>query len=100
MLRKLRRSESAGLRLRVAIWGFLFSVLAPAVYAGGLAGQTKPSSSGQTTESLVDKIFHSESLNREMHYRVLLPRDYRTGTKRFAVLYLLHGLYGGYKDWT
>jgi len=42
--------------------------------------------------------FHSSSLDRDMHYLVLLPRDYNSG-HRFPVLYLLHGLYGDYKNW-
>jgi putative tributyrin esterase len=45
-----------------------------------------------------DAVFHSASLNRDMHYLVLLPRDYAAGN-RFPVLYLLHGLYGDYKNW-
>ena len=45
-----------------------------------------------------DAIFHSASLNCDMHYLVLLPRDY-AGGRRFPVLYLLHGLYGDYKNW-
>src|ERR1700757_619599 len=42
--------------------------------------------------------FHSSSLDRDMHYLVLLPHDYNSG-RRFPVLYLLHGLYGDYKNW-
>ncbi len=50
-------------------------------------------------ESLVEEaIFHSPSLDRDMHYLVLLPRDYGNGS-RFPVLYLLHGLYGDYTNW-
>lgn len=50
-------------------------------------------------ESLVEEaVFHSGSLNRDMHYLVLLPHDYDSG-RSFAVLYLLHGLYGDYKNW-
>lgn len=45
-----------------------------------------------------ESVFHSASLNRDMHYLVLLPRDYGSG-RRFPVLYLLHGLYGDYKNW-
>ncbi len=45
-----------------------------------------------------ESVFHSASLGRDMHYLVLLPRDY-SGTRRFPVLYLLHGLYGDYKNW-
>lgn len=45
-----------------------------------------------------DAVFRSASLHREMHYRVLLPENYEAGG-RFPVLYLLHGLYGDYKNW-
>jgi len=85
---------------RILILGFLLSLLVPSARASGLAGQTKHCSGRQAAEPFVDKVFLSESLNRDMHYRVLLPRGYRTGTEHFAVLYLLHGLYGDYKDWT
>jgi putative tributyrin esterase len=47
--------------------------------------------------------FHSPSLDRDMHYQVLLPHDYRNNDygngRRLPVLYLLHGLYGDYKNW-
>jgi len=45
-----------------------------------------------------DSIFYSESLRRNMHYRVIVPRNYRSGG-RVPVLYLLHGLYGDYQNW-
>jgi len=45
-----------------------------------------------------DEVFHSSSLARDMHYRVLLPAGYEIGG-RFPVLYLLHGLYGDYMNW-
>jgi putative tributyrin esterase len=45
-----------------------------------------------------EAIFHSPSLDRDMHYLVLLPHDYGNGNS-FAVLYLLHGLYGDYQNW-
>jgi putative tributyrin esterase len=45
-----------------------------------------------------DSVFHSASLERDMHYRVLLPLDYEKAG-RFPVLYLLHGIYGDYKNW-
>ena len=53
----------------------------------------------QAFQRVVNGVFHTESLNREMHYRILLPRGYRARPKRFAVLYLLHGLYGDYTNW-
>jgi putative tributyrin esterase len=58
------------------------------------APQTKPE------PRLIDAEFHSKSLGRVMKYRVLLPTSYDRGNKRYPVLYLLHGLYGDYTNWT
>lgn len=46
-----------------------------------------------------DVSFQSKSLARPMKYRVALPADYAHGSRRYAVLYLLHGLGGSYLDW-
>ena len=50
--------------------------------------------------TLVDVSFRSESLQREMHYRVLLPAGYERSEKHYPTLYLLHGLYGDFKNWS
>jgi putative tributyrin esterase len=50
--------------------------------------------------TLRDASFHSASLNREMHYRVLLPPNYNTSAQRYPTLFLLHGLYGDYQNWS
>jgi putative tributyrin esterase len=47
-----------------------------------------------------DAEFMSESLGRRMHYRILLPASYESSKQNYPVLYLLHGLYGDYKNWT
>ncbi len=44
--------------------------------------------------------FFSKSLQRSMKYLVLVPVSYDSGDRRYPVLYLLHGLYGNYQDWT
>jgi S-formylglutathione hydrolase FrmB len=44
--------------------------------------------------------FFSKSLQREMHYRVLLPARYQTSRRRYPTLFLLHGLYGDFTNWT
>jgi putative tributyrin esterase len=46
-----------------------------------------------------DHTLHSKSLQREVRYRIILPAGYRKTSRRFPVLYLLHGLYGDYKNW-
>jgi len=45
-----------------------------------------------------DGVFRSSSLGRDMHYRVLMPGGCDKG-ERLPVLYLLHGIYGDYKNW-
>jgi putative tributyrin esterase len=44
--------------------------------------------------------FFSKSLEREMHYRILLPAGYETSQRRYPTLFLLHGLYGDFTNWT
>jgi putative tributyrin esterase len=65
------------------------------------AGQDRPAvcATGPSHKSCVrDGAFHSQSLDRDVRYRVLLPRNYEE-RGRFPVLYLLHGLYGDYLNW-
>jgi S-formylglutathione hydrolase FrmB len=57
-----------------------------------------PASENSKESFAREAVFHSPSLDRDMHYLVLLPHDYGDG-RSFAVLYLLHGLWGDYKDW-
>lgn len=43
----------------------------------------------------------SKLMAREMPYRILLPKSYEAAkTERYPVIYLLHGLYGSYTNWT
>lgn len=44
-------------------------------------------------------VIKSTVLNRAMHYSVYLPPSYSSSTAKYPVLYLLHGMYGNYKDW-
>ena len=41
----------------------------------------------------------SKRLDKEIPINLLLPKGYATSARRYPVLYLLHGSYGGYKDW-
>ncbi len=43
----------------------------------------------------------SDLMWRKMPYRVIYPKDcFESKDKRYAVIYLLHGLSGNYKNWT
>jgi len=50
--------------------------------------------------SVRDGQFQSAALGRTMPYRVLLPANYEISSRRYPVLYLLHGLDGHAADWT
>lgn len=47
-----------------------------------------------------DRVFQSESLGRQMHYRILLPKGYFESDRYYPVLYLLHGWGGDYQNWS
>ncbi len=49
---------------------------------------------------LKDGIFKSCSLQREMPYRIYLPDDYENDDESYPVLYLLHGLFGSFENWS
>lgn len=65
-------------------------------------GQKKAPTAATAVEkwpAVQDVTFHSVSLGRDMRYRVLLPGDYVQSTRRYPVVYLLHGLYGSHENW-
>lgn len=43
--------------------------------------------------------FESTLLGRHYPYMVYLPDGYQTSGKRYPVIYLLHGSFGGHRDW-
>src|SRR5688572_11808047 len=72
-------------RARVVILATLLTLAASAVSAQGLA--------------LKAVEFSSPAVGRTMKYNIVLPLDYDTSTKRYPVLYLLHGLSQNYTAW-
>lgn len=57
----------------------------------------------QRDRSVEDEKFRSKAMGREMPYRVILPSEYSnqaSAAKRFPVVYLLHGLFGHFDNWT
>lgn len=92
---KMKRPTAKTLLRFVQVWLVcLMAACTPAI-----AQQTPAAPAAGTKHARAgDFTFHSASLGRDMHYRVLLPREYGQGG-RFPVLYLLHGLYGNYLDW-
>ena len=50
--------------------------------------------------TMVDATFHSQSLGRDMPYRVILPKAAPTPGQKLPVVYLLHGGGGDFHDWS
>jgi putative tributyrin esterase len=61
--------------------------------------QKRGVAASQGALTVKDVTFRSASLNRDMPYRIYMPQKYAQSASRFPVLYLLHGIYGNFKDW-
>ena len=67
--------------------------------AGAVLGQVAPAA--QAKNEVGTFSLKSELLGREVNYRVVFPADYKqNATKRYPVIYLLHGLFGHFDNWT
>ena len=53
-----------------------------------------------TTPDVETRGFTSDALARPMPYSIYLPPDYTTSTKRYPVLYMLHGMSGSNQEWS
>ncbi|MCA1652351.1 MAG: hypothetical protein LC753_19515 [Acidobacteria bacterium] len=70
-------------------------LLVLALAHNGIVGAQAPSK-----ERLLEETVTSAAVGKAMRYLVLVPEGYRASQRRYPVLYLLHGLYGDYMDWT
>ncbi len=55
---------------------------------------------GVEAGTVLNATFFSETLQRQLPYRVYLPPGYDSTTERYPVVYLLHGGGGGFAEWT
>lgn len=83
-------------RLHVVL---LFALLSSVVLAQEPARRSVPIAAPQSSVETVQ--FRSELVGKELPYRIVLPIGYRdTNTRRYPVVYLLHGLFGSHTNWT
>lgn len=62
--------------------------------------ETQPAKAASNAAAPTREKLAAASLNgKELPYRVLVPADYATSSRRYPVLYLLHGLTGNEDDW-
>lgn len=72
--------------------GFLACVLMVVALCPAFAAKDRPSTEGTTVT------FHSKSLEKDVSYVALCPTN-MDKSKKYPVLYLLHGAWGSYADW-
>ena len=69
--------------------------------SGIFANRQSVNTPAQTKLAVVESKLQSSLLGREVSYRVIVPADYkRKKSERYPVIYLLHGLYGHFSNWT
>jgi putative tributyrin esterase len=89
------------LALSVFILMFAFSVNAQVAPSEKSSEPTTSRSKIETISTAQDFKLNSKLMNREMPYQVILPAGYESAKdKRFAVVYLLHGLFGHFNNWS
>lgn len=75
-------------------------VIASGALAQRPAKPSPPPATRKTAHVEVQEFsFHSEALGREMKYMAILPQDYARSSRRYPVLYLLHGWNGDRTNW-
>ena len=79
---------------------FVSSLAVPAYSQTAAHGGVNTKQLKPAVDRLQDRVFQSESLAREMHYRILLPANYEASARSYPVLYLLHGWHGDHTNWT
>jgi S-formylglutathione hydrolase FrmB len=47
-----------------------------------------------------DELIKDRNAGGDSPYRILLPPDYQDGSRSYPTLYLLHGLFGSFENWT
>jgi len=83
--------------LRTVVAVLAFATFVPVASAQPLPTRERGIEAGDVT--VRDAQFQSQSLGRQMKYRVILPIGYAETARRYPVLYLLHGLTGDYTNW-
>lgn len=49
---------------------------------------------------LIDGVLISSLIHQEVRYRIIIPEKYDEKNGRYPVLYLLHGLFGSFENWS
>ena len=72
-------------------------LLAAVLASAGFSAEVKQGVAGKNVQACR---FQSEALGQERFFNILLPADYDTSSRRYPVLYLLHGLGDDHTAWS
>jgi len=92
----MRRSSSSHSSQRITS---LLLSLAFFIAVESAVAQKPQSAKAVLSPRVQDHTFHSKSLDRDMHYLIVLPEGYHQSQQRYPVFYLLHGWAGDYQNW-
>src|SRR6187399_330056 len=84
-------------RFPVVVAVLLATAAALIAQRGGGPGQRDPIPAGSRVQY---KSFHSTLVNRDLNYAIYLPPSYEGSTKKYPVLYFLHGLNENEMRWS
>jgi S-formylglutathione hydrolase FrmB len=86
---------------KTAIIALLIFTFLPAVYSQRPSPAPTTINGDAKNTAFIESRLTSKLMGREMPYRVVLPAGYAAeNTRRFPVIYLLHGLMGHFNNWT
>ncbi|MGD8321874.1 MAG: alpha/beta hydrolase-fold protein [Gemmatimonadota bacterium] len=91
--------EAASAYRRSGVPPLLLAVLLTTAQVPGLAAQDQPAPPKLPDDARVHLVEIPGSVPESRPAAVILPRGYDRGSRRYPVLYLLHGLTGSYVDW-
>jgi putative tributyrin esterase len=91
--------------LLIRLWrvGFVIACCFGGIFAPALAQTAKTSKEPAVQLSVLEGSLKSRLLGRDVKFRALVPLDYDqkgNETSRYRTIYLLHGLFGHFDNWT
>jgi len=86
-------------RLPKLVYLLLLGALLPVVAVDQSLWAQTIGSVGAKPLAVREVSFYSPSVDRDMHFEIVLPKDYENSNKRYPVIYMLHGLTSNYQAW-
>lgn len=96
----IQHKRNSASKLLCIVWLSILPFYADAQQPERAAAGNSSQSNRSSSSNVVNQKLASKLMRRDMPYIVILPETYQKNvSKRFPVLYLLHGLTGHYDNW-